>query len=430
MASKGQSHLPCLPTREAPLSPKKWASFFDKDGRICNESEVRRCIFRGGIDPTIRRDVWRYLFGIYPFNSTEREREVVAAELRLRYDALKQRWKSVLELSCADDERTKLCSPSYLVTDETDGGTAPRGAEVAQPAAAVTVGDPDVFLKLQAQVYAGRQSIDIKVMKKAIRVIDKDVPRNDRDHPYFKGAGNPNLRVLRDVLITFAAFHPDLGYSQGMNDILSRFLVTMDDEQEAYWCLAKYLERIHVEFLEQGMVDKLETVKQLLGEMDAEFRDFFVTTGMDDFMFCHRWLLLSFKREFAFDESLKLFEILCSHHLEISSLEAEKAKRKEELLEKERTGGEASDRLEVVVNQEYTFELFVCLAILQRYRSEIMASDEASGLYQIVNGLSMHMSMEELLVTAEELFFKYCRKSVAECFMDLTMPAPMSPTST
>ena len=52
----------------------------------------------------------------------------------------------------------------------------------------------------------------------------------------------------------------------------------------------------------------------------------------------HRWLLLSFKREFAFDESLKLFEILCSHHLEISSLEAEKAKRKEELLEKERTG--------------------------------------------------------------------------------------------
>ena len=83
-----------------------------------------------------------------------REREVVAAELRLRYDALKQRWKSVLELSCADDERTKLCSPSYLVTDETDGGTAPRGAEVAQPAAAVTVGDPDVFLKLQAQVRA------------------------------------------------------------------------------------------------------------------------------------------------------------------------------------------------------------------------------------------------------------------------------------
>lgn len=26
----------------------------------------------GGIDPSIRPEVWRYLFGIYPFNSTER----------------------------------------------------------------------------------------------------------------------------------------------------------------------------------------------------------------------------------------------------------------------------------------------------------------------------------------------------------------------
>ena len=49
----------------------------------------------------------------------------------------------------------------------------------------------------------------------------------------------------------------ELGYSQGMNDILSRFLVTLDNEHEAYWCLAKYLERIHIEFLEEGMVNKL-----------------------------------------------------------------------------------------------------------------------------------------------------------------------------
>ena len=51
-----------------------------------------------------------------------------------------------------------------------------------------------------------------------------------------------------------------------------------------------------------------------------------------------RWLLLSFKREFSFSEALTLFEILSSHHLEMCSLEAEKAKRKEELLEKERMG--------------------------------------------------------------------------------------------
>lgn len=40
-------HADSGPRRDAPLSPEKWRSFFDKDGRIFNESEVRRCIFRG-----------------------------------------------------------------------------------------------------------------------------------------------------------------------------------------------------------------------------------------------------------------------------------------------------------------------------------------------------------------------------------------------
>ena len=38
-----------------------------------------------------------------------------------------------------------------------------------------------------------------------------------------------------------------------------------------------------------------------------------------------RWLLLCFKREFSAEDSLRCFEILSSHHLELSSLEAQKA---------------------------------------------------------------------------------------------------------
>lgn len=45
-----------------------------------------------------------------------------------------------------------------------------------------------------------------------------------------RGPLNPNLTVLREVLATFAAFHPKIGYAQGMNDILARFLVVFDSE--------------------------------------------------------------------------------------------------------------------------------------------------------------------------------------------------------
>ena len=51
----------------------------------------------------------------------------------------------------------------------------------------------------------------------------------------------------------------DVGYAQGMNDILSRFLVVLDCEADAYWCFAKHLERIQMDFVEEGMVDKLGT---------------------------------------------------------------------------------------------------------------------------------------------------------------------------
>ena len=33
----------------------------------------------------------------------------------------------------------------------------------------------------------------------------------------------------------------------------------------------------------------------------------------------YRWLLLDFKREFPFDDSLRLFEVISSHYLELNS---------------------------------------------------------------------------------------------------------------
>ena len=79
-----------------------------------------------------------------------REREVVAAELRLRYNALKARWKSVLELSSADDERAKLCNPSYLQAD----GDECSGQSTTEPdgKSKAPVDDQFVFLQMQAQV--------------------------------------------------------------------------------------------------------------------------------------------------------------------------------------------------------------------------------------------------------------------------------------
>ena len=123
-------------------------------------------------------------------------------------------------------------------------------------------------------MFAGRQPIDLATLKKAIRIIDKDVPRTDRDQPIFRS--NQNLGILRDVLITYAAFHPgpdpmrkrrvhvgctivsflDVSYVQGMNDIASRFLTVFKSEVETYWCLERYIDKIKDAFLEKTMLEK------------------------------------------------------------------------------------------------------------------------------------------------------------------------------
>ena len=51
------------------------------------------------------------------------------------------------------------------------------------------------------------------------------------------------------------------------------------------------------------------------------------------YVYNYRWLLLGFKREFEFMDSLRVFEILSSHHLELSSLEAETARRRQQMKE-------------------------------------------------------------------------------------------------
>jgi hypothetical protein len=63
------------------------------------------------------------------------------------------------------------------------------------------------------------------------------------------------------MLITYAAFHPNIGYTQGMNDIICRFLVVFRSEVEAYWCFNEYMEKIKLEFLEEGMVEKVGRCK-------------------------------------------------------------------------------------------------------------------------------------------------------------------------
>lgn len=150
-------------------------------------------------------------------------------------------------------------------------------------------------------------------------------------------------------------------------------------------------------FLLTVLRDLTEALQELLTYLDAELREHFVSIDAGELVFCHRWLLLSFKREFEFLDALRLFETLCSHHLEVSSMEAEKARREERRIETARAAGEpASVPGGQADKVHFTYELFVCLAILRHYRAELLSTKDIADVFTFINGYVRVNSLSHL----------------------------------
>ena len=71
--------------------------------------------------------------------------------------------------------------------------------------------------------------------------IDKDVQRCDRNHPYFTLT---NLEKLRNIITTYVWDNLDVGYMQGMCDIVAPLLVVFNDETITHSCFAFLMERM------------------------------------------------------------------------------------------------------------------------------------------------------------------------------------------
>uniref|UniRef100_A0A8D0HTW0 Rab-GAP TBC domain-containing protein n=1 Tax=Sphenodon punctatus TaxID=8508 RepID=A0A8D0HTW0_SPHPU len=143
----------------------------------------------------------------------------------------------------------------------------------------------------------------------------KDVLRTDRTHPYYAGSeDNPHLMALHDLLTTYAVTHPQISYCQGMSDIASPILAVMDNEAHAFICFCGIMKRLEGNFQVDGevMSVKFSHLKLLLRHSDPDFYGYLVSRGADDLFFCYRWLLLELKREFAFEDALRMLEVTWS----------------------------------------------------------------------------------------------------------------------
>ncbi|KAI8149104.1 rab-GTPase-TBC domain-containing protein [Fennellomyces sp. T-0311] len=317
-------------TRRDPIAPEEWVDYFDAEGRLqVTEGFVNSLIFRGGLHPDVRIEAWKFLLGIYPWDSTFDEREAI--------------------------RRSKV----------------------------------DEYYEIKARWFNDMEARSTRKFEEEKHRIDKDVHRTDRTVSVFEGEDlpnpdpnmavgtNANLEIMKDILVTYNFHNTELGYVQGMSDLLAPIFVAMGTEEMAFWCFVHFMDRVESNFYmdQSGMHGQLKTLDALIRFMDPQLYKRLEETETSNLFFCFRWLLVWFKREFEWDDVIRLWEVLWTNHLSPQMI------------------------------------MFVAIAVLDQHRQVIL--DDLSQFDEIlkyINDLTGTIDLEQTLKTAEVLFYKFERR--------------------
>ncbi|CAN1242818.1 TBC1 domain family member 15 [Linum perenne] len=263
------------------LSVRKWQTSFSPEGQLDISKTLGR-IQRGGIHPTIRGEVWEFLLGCYDPRSTFEEREEIRQRRREEYG----KWK-------------EECRETFPIVGSGKFITAPVITEDGEPV---------------KDIISNNGPLDKKVIQWMLTLhqIGLDVIRTDRTLVFYEK--QENLSKLWDILAVYAWIDTDVGYCQGMSDLCSPMIILLDDEADAFWCFERLMRRLRGNFRctesSVGVESQLTNLAAITQVIDPKLHQHLDALGGGDYLFAFRMLMVLFRREFSFCDSLYLWEMM------------------------------------------------------------------------------------------------------------------------
>ncbi|KAG6911482.1 hypothetical protein DXG01_014556 [Tephrocybe rancida] len=343
------SNLPTPKASRDPLHPideTMWAKWFSEDGRPkIRIEEMKREVFRRGVSTKgkLRQTIWPFVLGVYEWDVTRSERLQKWDEKRKLYRELKDQWCGVPEVF----DRADVIEERHRIDVDC------RRTDRSQPL--FTTPEP-----------TATGQTDEKKNHQRYSTISPNMGDIGSQSPT-----NAHIDRHAGILLTYNFYEKDLGYVQGMSDLCAPIYVVMDaNEEMTFWCFVEVMHRMKQNFLrdQSGMKKQLLTLQQLIGVMDPELYKHLEKVDGLNLFFCFRWVLIAFKREFPFDDVLRLWEVLWTDYY--------------------------SD----------DFVLFVALAVLESHRDMILRY-----LVEYCNELSMTIELDTTLAQAEVLFLSFAQ---------------------
>ncbi|KAK3122345.1 hypothetical protein QOZ80_8BG0668390 [Eleusine coracana subsp. coracana] len=114
------------------------------------------------------------------------------------------------------------------------------------------------------------------------------------------------------LLEAYALYDPEIGYCQGMSDLLSPIIAVMEEDHEAFWCFVGFMRKARHNFRldEVGIKRQLKTVSQIIKRTDSHLYRHLQKLQAEDCFFVYRMVVVLFRRELTFEQTVCLWEVM------------------------------------------------------------------------------------------------------------------------
>ncbi|OIW08303.1 hypothetical protein TanjilG_02979 [Lupinus angustifolius] len=407
------------------LSARKWHAAFSPEGYLDIGKTLSR-IHRGGIHPSIRGEVWEFLLGCFDPKSTFEEREELRQQRRLKYAALKEECRHLFPLvgsgkfitaPVITEDGIPILDPLVLLETSTDNGVV---LPPQDNSAGSTMGPSSAGANVE-------KVTDKKIIQWMLTLhqIGLDVNRTDRTLVFYEK--KENLSKLWDILAVYARIDTDVGYGQGMSDLCSPMIILLNDEADAFWCFERLMRRLRGNFRctdnSVGVEAQLTNLASITQVIDPKLHEHLEHIGGGDYLFAFRMLMVLFRREFSFCDSLYLWEMMWALEYDpdlfniYEDSEDEKSEESKGRLKSIRHYGkfERENMKNGAKNGEETplpISVFLVASVLKE-KSAILLQ-QARGLddvVKILNDVNGNLDAKKACIAALKLHKKYLKKA-------------------
>lgn len=114
------------------------------------------------------------------------------------------------------------------------------------------------------------------------------------------------------ILEAYAMHDPEIGYCQGMSDLLAPIISVIEADYEAFWCFVGFMKKARHNFRldEVGIRRQLNLVSKIIKCKDQRLFSHLEKLEAEDCFFVYRMVVVMFRRELTFEQTVSLWEVM------------------------------------------------------------------------------------------------------------------------